>query len=106
MEHRLDGVSAVKADNEAIEDTGNTQVMEQNYGYFLSYQHYYIGDYSTIGNRGKYPIASYVTTLVQLGRGGGDYREAEHISRPSTQVPPLLAVAELYTPRFWLHWVK
>ena len=67
MHMRLGGSSHATLTIHSIEDTGSTNDMDQNYGSFLIYHHSYSDDYVTLGNRSKYPISGYVTTLVRLG---------------------------------------
>ena len=53
MDRRIGGVTSVKAGNKAISDTYATRDMDPNYGYFMYYHHYYIGEYINLGNGSK-----------------------------------------------------
>ena len=53
MHRSLVGVSSLKTLTKAIEDTGTTNVMNLNYGSFLSYQQSYNGEYVTLLNGAK-----------------------------------------------------
>ena len=64
MDYRICGFSEVKAVNKTIAYTGSTHYMDPNCKFLMSYHHSYSGEYITLGNRGKYPIAGYGNTLV------------------------------------------
>ena len=63
--------------------------MKPNYGSFLSYYHFYTGDYITLDNGAEEPILGYGATLVQLGVKLIDTRDDFHIPGLA---PPILSV--------------
>ena len=75
----------VKSGHEAFDYTGATHDMFPKYGSFLSYLHYYSGDYVTLGNRGKYPIVGCSTSLVRLG--GRLYRRGTYFKSQDSSPP-------------------